>query len=61
VHKFANLNTYGGAYRKHGTQSNTEKIQIGKDTQALIINTYKDKYSGYMLAQIINAIRNIKR
>ena len=56
-YKIANLNLYGTAYRKHDAQSNTEKIKIGKDTQAFIIEKYKDSYHGYILAKIIDKLR----
>ncbi len=57
-YKFANLNTYTTAYRQHASQSNSEKIKIGQDTQKLIIERYKNQYSFYTLAKIINTIRN---
>ncbi len=56
-YKFANLNIYGIAYRKHATQSNAERVKIGKDTQAFIIEKYKNSYHGYMLAKIIDKLR----
>lgn len=57
--KFANLYQYTTAYRKHATQSNADKIKVGKDTQAFIIEKYKDSYHPYYLAKTLNALRNI--
>lgn len=59
-YKFANLYQNTTAYRRHNNQSNAEKIKIGQDTQKLIIERYKNQYSFYTLAKIINKLRNIK-
>ncbi len=59
-YKYANLNTYSTAYRKHTSQSNSKKIKVGRDTQAHIVRTYKNSYNGYILAKIIDILRNIK-
>jgi len=59
-HKFANLYQQTTAYRKHTGQSNTEKIKIGQDAQKQIIEKYKETYNGYILAKIIDKLRNIK-
>jgi glycosyltransferase involved in cell wall biosynthesis len=58
-YKFANLNIFTTAYRRHGNQSNSEKKQIGRDAQIYIINKYKKDYNGYMVAKIVNKLRNL--
>lgn len=60
-YKFTNLYLDTTAYRKHNTQSNSEKIKIGQDTQAFIIEKYKNQYPFYSFAKIINKLRNIKK
>lgn len=61
THKVANLPVFGTAYRKHGSQSNTDRIKIGQDAQKIIIEKYKNSYSGYWLAKCINFLRNTKK
>lgn len=60
THKFANIQEYTTAYRKHSNQSNSYNIQIGKDAQKYIIEKYKKSYKGYICAKILNVLRNIK-
>lgn len=57
---YANLPLYTTAYRIHAHQSNSQKIQLGKNTQVTIIKKYRKKYPGYSIARILNILRNIK-
>lgn len=59
-HTYINIPIYGVAYRIHTHQSNSDKKQIGKDTQRQIIERYKDTYPYYHLARILNSIRNLR-
>lgn len=58
-YKFANLNIYTTAYRKHSNQSNSDKKNIGREAQAYIINKYKKGYNGYTLAKLVDKLRNL--
>ncbi len=60
-YKFANLKTYTTAYRKHDSQSNSERIQLGRDTQKDIIEKYKKYYKGYAIAKAIDRLRNLRK
>jgi glycosyltransferase involved in cell wall biosynthesis len=56
-YKFANLNIFATAYKKHSAQSNTGIIKVGLDTQKIIIERYKKMYTGYRVAKFINKLR----
>lgn len=60
TYKYSNISEYTTAYRKHDNQSNSHKIQIGRDAQKHIIEKYKKTYNGYICAKILNTLRNIK-
>jgi len=59
-YKLANINKSMTAYKVHGNQSDKQKIKSAQYAQRTIINRYKKYYKGYILAIIIDQIRNIK-
>lgn len=59
-YKLDKLKIYTTAYRVHDNQSNKEKMKVAKNTQKFIIDKYRKNYKGYLLAKIVDKLRNIR-
>ena len=58
--KFANLPIFGVAYRRHSTQSDSQKRKESLKSLDGIIKKYKNNYPNYFLAYFVQIIRKFR-
>ena len=59
-HKLGNIHKSMTAYKVHNNQSDKFKIKSAQYAQRVIINRYHKYYKGYIIAIIVDVIRNIR-